>query len=55
MGNRMRKREAEAIVNDIIYEMRSITSLAIAFEQLEQDHEYFNLKQTLVKIVMDEE
>jgi hypothetical protein len=51
----MRKREAEAIVDDIINEMRSIDSLAAAFEQLEENYEYFNLKQTLVKIVMDEE
>lgn len=51
----MRRREAEAIVEDIINEMQSIPVFVTAFEELKEDYEYYNLKQTLVKIVMDEE
>lgn len=51
----MRKREAEAIVDDIINEMQYMPAFKEAFEKLDEGWLISDLKNKLVKIVMDEE
>ena len=51
----MRKREAEAIVDDIINELRHMASFKEAFKKLEENYGTYDLRETIVKIVMDEE
>ena len=52
----MRKREAEAIVDDIINEIRYYReSFKETLEHLDNTHELHLFRNKLVKIVMDEE
>ena len=51
----MRKREAEAIVDDIINEMRYMPAFSEAFEKLDDGCGIYDLKNNLIKSVMDEE
>lgn len=52
----MRRREAEAIVDDILNEIKYYTyPLTEAFERLDDTNELYLLRTTLVKIVMDEQ
>jgi hypothetical protein len=55
MGDRMRKREAESIVDDILNELQYMSLFKEAFKKLEENYGTYNLRETLVKIVMDEE
>jgi hypothetical protein len=51
----MRKREAEAIADDIINELRFMSVFKESFKKLEDNYGVYDLRTTLVKIVMDEE
>lgn len=51
----MKKREAEAIVDDIINEIRYMPAFKEVFQRLDDGWLISGLKNTLVKIVMDEE